>query len=161
MAKITLQNASFHGFSFSCGPKRGDGGPVVVVEFSAPWTERNRAAGKWEEIPETVSGNIGLVPNELAATHIEFTPRGGIGFSIDCSLAHDFKCFVPTKEGVPRELRFEISTSALKAGRELEAYGRVSGEMPGTLKISHSEDANAALADGQQALEPAAGRQAN
>jgi hypothetical protein len=136
MAKITLQNASFHGFSFSCGPKRGDGAAIVVAEFSAPWTVGNRSAGKWEEVPETVSGNIRLVPNEFAANHIEFTPRGGKGFSIDCSLAHSFQCFVPTKEGTPRELRFKISTSALEAGLELEAFGRVSGAMPGTFKLS-------------------------
>ncbi len=159
MAKISLAAASFHGFRFSCGPKRGDGGPVVVAEFHAQWSEKNREAGGWKEIPDTVSGNVSLVPDELAATHFEFKPRGFAGFSLDCSTASGFHVFVPTKEGEERELRFTIKTSALHAGKELDRFGRVAGTAPGTLRISHDEDAQQTLddADNQRELAEAAG----
>jgi len=157
MAKITLAAASFQGFKFSCGPKRGDGGPVVIAEFHAPWSEKNREAGGWKDIPDTVSGQVALVPSELAATHFEFKPRGFAGFSLDCSTASDFKCFVPTKEGEERELRFTIKSSALHAGKELDRFGRVAGTATGTLRISHDEDAQQTLdADNQQELAEAA-----
>src|SRR6202167_6245167 len=113
MPRIVLTGAAFHGFTFSTGPKRGDGSPIVIAEFSAPWTEKNREAGKWDEIPETVSGNVNLIPNELAASHFEFVPGKGLqdhAISIDASGATDFKCFIPTKEGEERELRFNIKT---------------------------------------------------
>lgn len=154
MAKITLVSASFQGFRFSCGPKRGDGSPVVIAQFHAPWTEKNREAGGWKEVPDTISGQVKLVPGELAATHFEFKPRGFVGFSLDCSRANNFKVFVPTKEGEERELRFEISTGALHAGKELDRFGRVSGTAAGTLRISHDEDAQTTLtdADNQQEL---------
>jgi hypothetical protein len=131
----------FHGFKFSVGPKRGDGSPVVVAEFSAPWTDKNREAGGWQELPDTVSGNVSLVPCELAATHIEMKPRGIVGFSIDCSEASGFSCFIPTKEGVPRELRFVVKSASIHAGKELDRYGRTAGAAAGTLRISHDQDA--------------------
>lgn len=145
MAKLNIISASFQGFEFSCGPKRGDGSPVVIAEFSAPWTEKNREAGGWKELPDTVSGNVGLVPAELAATHIEFKPRGMVGFSLDCSKAYDFKCFCPTKEGEPRELRFRVQSASIHAGKELDRFGRTSGTAPGTLRISHDEDAQTTI----------------
>ena len=153
MPKLTISGACFHGFEFSVGPKRGEGSPVVIAEFSAPWNEKNREAGGWEEIPETVSGNVKLVPSELAATHIEFKPRAVGGFSLDCSAATDFSCFVPTKEGEARELRFRIKSSSIKAGRELDSFGRSVGSAAGTLRISHDTDAQATIDDAQGTLE--------
>lgn len=141
MAKITLTGAKFHGYSFTVGPKRGEGAPSVTAEFSAPWTEKNRESGGWKELPDTVSGNVALVPGELAATHAEFKPRGFVGFSIDCSTACDFHVFVPTKEGEERELRFKLKSSSIHAGKELDRFGRSGGSVPGPLRISHDEDA--------------------
>ena len=152
MAKITIKGARFQGFSFSCGPKRGDGGPVVVSEWSATWTDENRAAGAWDEIPQTVSGNVSLVPGELAATRLEFKPRGLDGIEFECSKASGFHVFIPTKEGEPRELRFQVKTSAMKAGCELDTFGRTVGTAAGTLRISHDEDAQTALDGMQQTL---------
>ena len=152
MAKITIKGARFQGFSFSCGPKRGDGGPVVVSEWIAGWTDENRAAGVWDEIPETVSGNVSLVPGELAATHLEFKPRGLDGIKFECSKASGFHVFIPTKEGEPRELRFQVKTSAMKAGRELDTFGRTAGTAAGTLRISHDEDAQTTLDGVQRSL---------
>ncbi len=145
MTKIKLGGVRFHGFRFSVGPKRGEGAPTVIAEFSAQWTEKNREAGGWAEIPASVSGNVSLVPNELAATHIEFKPRGFVGFSIDCSTATDFTCFVPTKEGEERELRFKIKSPSIHAGKELDRFGRTAGEAAGPMSISHDADAQQTL----------------
>lgn len=142
MAKITLTGAAFHGFEFTIVPKRGEGGALCIAEFSAPWTERNREAGGWEELPETVSGSIGLVPGDLAASTIEFIPGNGMekhAISLDVSSASDFKCFVPTKEDEKRELRFKIRTPSIQACREFEKWGRLGGEATGRLKISYDE----------------------
>ena len=142
MPRITLNSASFHGFTFSTGPKRGDGAPIVIAEFSAPWTEKNREAGKWKELPDTVSGNVKLMPGELAASHFEFRPARGLdshAFSLDCSAATNFHCFVPTKEGEERELRFSIETPSKSAGRTLDSFGRVVGSATGRLTISYDE----------------------
>jgi hypothetical protein len=157
MAKITLTVASFHGFKFTTGPKRGEGGPMVIAEFSAPWTERNRDAGKWEEIPETCTGNVSLAPGELAAQHIEFIPANGLekhAFSLEVSNATDFQCFIPVKEGETRELRFKVKSAAKDAGRILDTFGRTCGEASGKLKISYDADAQEELldADTQEAL---------
>ena len=142
MAKITLTGAAFHGFHFVVGPGRGEGAPMVIADFSAPWTDKNREAGGWEELPESVSGSINLVPGELAASTFEFIPGKGLeahAISLDCSSASDFKCFVPTKEGEPRELRFKIKSPALQAGKTLDAFGRSCGNATGRLRISYSE----------------------
>lgn len=142
MAKITLTGAAFHGFEFTCGPGRGEGAPMVIAEFSAPWTEHNREAGNWDELPETVSGSIKLVPGDLAASNFEFIPGNGMeahAVSLACSGATDFRCFVPIKEGEPRELRFKLKTAALDAGLRLEGYGRTCREATGKLNISYAE----------------------
>ncbi len=144
MAKIQLSVACCHGFKFTTGPKRGEGGPMIIAEFSAPWTERNRDAGKWEEIPETVSGSVKLVPSSLAAKHLEFIPGNGLekhAFSIEVSDATDFSCFIPTKEGEERELRFKVKTAALNVERILGTFGRTCGEATGKLKLSYDADA--------------------
>jgi hypothetical protein len=153
MAKIQLSVVCCHGFRFTTGPKRGEGGPMVIAEFSAPWTERNREAGGWEEIPETVSGNVNLVPGELAAQHIEFVPGNGLekhAFSIDVSSATDFQCFIPTKEGEERELRFKVKTAAKDAGRILDTFGRTCGEASGKLRLSYDADAQTTIEEAQQ-----------
>lgn len=140
MAKITLNGAAFHGFKFTMGPKRGEGAPIVIAEFSAPWTERNRKAGDWAEIPETVSGSINLLPASLAASNFEFIPGNGMeahSISMDCSSVEEFKCFVPTKEGEKRELRFVIKTPSIRACKDLEKHGRLAGEASGKLHISY------------------------
>ena len=157
MPKITLNSASFHGFKFTCGPKRGAGAPMVIAEFSAPWTEANRKTGKWQEIPETVSGSVHLVPAELAASVFTFTPRGfeKQAISLDASGADGFLCFCPTKEGEVRELRFTISTASDKAGRTLEAAGHVFGEAQGKLVISYDEQADIPLISKEQAADTA------
>ncbi len=153
MAKIQLSVACCHGFRFTTGPKRGEGGPMVIAEFSAPWTERNREAGGWEEIPETVSGNVSLVPGTLAAQHIEFIPGNGLekhAFSIDVSEATDFSCFIPAKEGEERELRFKVKSAAKDAGRTLETFCRTCGEATGKLKLSYDADAQQELEEEAQ-----------
>lgn len=153
MPRITLNSASFHGFTFSTGPKRGDGAPIVIAEFSAPWTEKNREAGKWKEIPDTVSGNVRLVPGELAASHFEFKPGKGFdshAFSLDCSAANNFVCFVPTKEGEERELRFHIETPSKSAGRTLDGFGRTCGSATGKLVISYDEPTQELLTTEEQ-----------
>lgn len=140
MPRITLNSAAFHGFTFAVGPKRGKGSAVVIAEFTAPWTEANRKAGGWAEIPDSVSGTIHLLPADLAASHIEFTPGKGLeghAISLDVSGATDFSCFVPTKEGEERELRFKIETADSKAGRTFGTFGRTAGEVTGKLKISY------------------------
>lgn len=142
MAKITLTGAAFHGFEFTVGPTRGEGAPLVIAEFSAPWTERNREAGGWEELPESVSGSINLVPGGLAASTIEFIPGNGLekhAISMDVSSAADFKCYVPTKEGEARKLRFKIRTPSIHAARDFEKWGRLGGEATGRMKISYDE----------------------
>jgi len=155
MAKITFSVACCHGFRFTTGPKRGEGGPMIIAEFSAPWTERNRDAGKWEEIPETVTGNVSLVPGELAAQHVEFIPGNGLekhAFSLDVSTASDFQCFIPAKEGEERELRFKVKSAAKDAGRILDTFGRTCGEATGKLKLTYDEDAQGELGDEQEPL---------
>ena len=157
MPKITLNSAAFHGFTFSTGPKRGDGGPIVIAEFSAPWTETNRKAGGWDDLPDTVSGNVNLIPAKLAATAITFKPGKGFEkheFSIETSGATGFHCFVPTKEGEPRELRFSVESSAKNAGRELDGFGRTCGSATGKLTISY-DGSQEQLIDEQQALDTA------
>ncbi len=147
MAKITLNSASFKGFAFTTGPKRGEGGAMVISEWVAPWTEANCKAGGWKEIPETVSGSVNLIPNELAAVTLEFTPGKGMeshAFSLDVSGMTDIKCFIPTKEGEPRELRFNIKSSSIKAGKVLDTFGRTAGSVTGRLKITH-DDSQASL----------------
>jgi hypothetical protein len=158
MPRITLNSAAFHGFKFSTGPKRGDGGAIVIAEFSAPWTESNRKAGDWKELPSTVSGAVHLVPGELAATNIVFTPGKGMqmhAFSLECNGASDFICFVPTKEDEERELRFKVSMPGKDPGKKLEAYGRTCGNATGKLVISYDEDAQEQLIDEQQAMDTA------
>jgi hypothetical protein len=142
MAQITLTGAAFHGFRFTVGPKRGEGAPTVIAEFRAPWTEANRKAGGWEEVPDSVSGHISLVPTDLAASHIKFVPGKGLqqhAFSLDVSGASGLSLFVPTKEGEPRELRFVVKSANIKAGRLLDTYGRTAGAATGKLKISVDE----------------------
>lgn len=142
MPRFTLNSAAFHGFRFTTGPKRGEGGPVVIAEFSAPWTETNRKTGGWEELPDCVSGEIRLVPGKLAASHIEFKPGKGLekhAVSLDVSSAEDFKCFAPTKEGQARELRFVVKTSVKNAEREFGDLGRTVGNAGGRLSISYDE----------------------
>lgn len=144
MPKITLTGAAFHGFEFTVGPKRGEGAPIVIAKFSAPWTERNREAGGWEELPESVSGSIDLVPGELAASTMEFIPGNGMethAISMAVASASDFKCFVPTKEDDKRELRFKIRTPSLQACHDFETWGRLGGDATGRLKISYNEPA--------------------
>ncbi len=143
MAKITLNSAAFHGFEFTVGPKRGEGAPMVIIEFTAPWTDANRKAGGWKDLPDSISGLISLIPGEIAATHFEFVPGKGFEshpISLDCSNASDFKCFCPTKEGEERELRFNIKTPTKNAGRILDTFGRTVGSATGKLKISHDEN---------------------
>jgi hypothetical protein len=158
MPRITLNSAAFHGFSFSTGPKRGDGAPIVIAEFSAPWTETNRKAGGWKELPDSVSGNINLVPADLAATVITFKPGKGFEaheFSIETSGATGFHCFCPTKEGEARELRFKVESASNKAGRTLDTFGRTCGSAAGRLTISYDEPVQEQLIDKQQAMDTA------
>jgi hypothetical protein len=154
MPQITLTGARFHGFKFTTGPKRGDGAPMVIAEFSASWTEKNRKAGDWKEVPDTVGGQVKLIPSELACTTLQFKPGGGLeahAFSIDVSEATDFKCFVPTKEGDERELRFHVKSASIKAGKQLDAYGRTAGNAKGTLKLTLDGDTQERLISEDQA----------
>lgn len=160
MAHVILSSAAFRGFRFTVGPKRGDGAPIVIAEFTAPWTEANRKAGGWLEIPETVSGNVSLLPPGIAATNIEFTPGKGMqqhAFSMEVSAITGCHCFVPTKEGKPRELRFSVETANIKAGRQLDTYGRTAGGATGKLKISvdASAEKEEALISPEQAADTA------
>jgi hypothetical protein len=142
MPTLTIHGCHFEGFRFTVGPKRGDGAPMVIADFAAQWSAANRKACKWEEIPETVSGNVKLIPSSLAASHIEFIPGQGMeahAFSIDAAGADGFAVFVPTKEGEPRELRFQVNSNSSKAEKTLGTYGRTAGRIPGKLKISYSE----------------------
>lgn len=142
MPKIALTGAAFHGFKFTIGPKRGQGAPIIIAEFTAPWTEKNRKAGGWDDLPLTVSGSIALVPADLAASHVEFIPGKGMekhAFSLDVSGATHFQCFCPTKEDEVRELRFNVETPHDKAGRILDTYGRTCGDATGKLTISYAE----------------------
>lgn len=143
MAKITLTGAAFHGFRFTMGPKRGEGAPIVIADFTAPWTERNRKAGDWAELPVTCSGTVNLLPASLAASNFEFIPGNGMeahSISMDCSSVEEFKCFVPTKEGEARELRFVIKTPSIRACKDLEKHGRLAGDATGKLHISYDEE---------------------
>lgn len=127
---------------------------MVISEWAAPWTEANRKAGEWEEIPETVSGSVNLIPDELAATMIEFTPGKGMeshAFSLDVSGMSGITCFIPTKEGEPRELRFMIKSSSIKAGKTLDTFGRTAGSVTGKLKITHDDTQASLIPDGVQA----------
>lgn len=159
MPKITFTVVSFHGFRFTVGPKRGEGGPMTVAECSAPWTERNRDAGGWDDLPETIAGGVKLIPAEFAAQHIEFIPANGMeksAFSIDASSAEDFVCFVPTKDGEERELRFTIKTPATDAVHMLETFLRSLGEASGQLNITYAEEPKKKGKDEKQlALAPA------
>lgn len=144
MPRIVITGASFNGYHFTCGPKRGNGGPMVIAEFTAPWTEKNRKAGGWEELPETISGNVTLLPSSLAASHFEFIPGKGLekhAISIDSTEATNFHCFVPTKEGESRELRFKLKTAVDKSSRTLDTLGRTIGTASGKLTISYAESA--------------------
>lgn len=158
MPKITLNSASFHGFRFTCGPKRGAGAPMVIAEFSAPWTEANRMAGKWREIPDTVSGSVHLVPAELAASVFTFTPSKGLAghaFSLDAAGVEDFTCFIPTKDDESPELRFKITSASQKAARTLEAFGHAVGEAAGKLVISYEDTPTLPLISEEQAADTA------
>lgn len=131
---------------------------MVIAEFSAPWTEANRKAGKWQEIPDTVSGAVHLVPSELAAQTFVFTPGKGFeshAFSLDASGVEDFLCFVPTKEDESPELRFKITSASQKAARTLEAFGHAVGEAAGKLVISYEDTATLPLISEEQAADTA------
>ena len=97
------------------------------------------------------------VPSELAATVITFKPGKGFEaheFSLETTGAHSFHCFVPTKEGEPRELRFKIESASNKAGRTLDTFGRTVGSATGRLTISY-DGAQEKLIDDQKALDTA------
>jgi hypothetical protein len=152
MPKIELRKAYFDGFSFSNGPGRGEGGVVVVSHWKAPWTDKHRESGGWEELPETVSGAIKLKPSRIAGTHLEFTPQGGMekhAISMDIDGVDGCKVFVPTKEDGERELRFEVRTSVNKAEVDLGRLGRTTGKATGILKLSYDAEAQAKLAAGE------------
>jgi hypothetical protein len=158
MPRITLNSAVFHGFSFTTGPKRGKGGALVIADFSAPWTETNRKAGNWKELPDSVSGTVHLVPGQLSATTVTFKPNKGFEsheFSLDVTGATGFECFVPVKEDQDRELRFKIETPSEKAGKKLDTFGRTVGGAPGRLTISYDEPEQTKLISEQQALDTA------
>lgn len=153
MATQRLNSARFLGFKFTTGPKRGEGGPMCIVDFAAPWTEANRKSGGWEEVPDTVSGNIALVPGNKTCQSIQMTPGGGLekhAFDLDASTVDGFHVFVPTKEKEPRELRFSVKTSATKAYDVLGKYGHVCGEAKGKLRIKLSDDAQGELEDAEE-----------
>jgi hypothetical protein len=144
MPHLTIHGCHFEGFRFTVGPKRGEGAPMVIVDFCAAWSAANRGSGGWEEIPETVSGLVNLVPGELAASRIDFAPQKGMeahAFGLECAGAEGFQVFVPTKEGQDRELRFQVMTPSNKAEKILGTFGRTAGRIPGKLKISYSENA--------------------
>lgn len=159
MPKITLNSAAFHGFTFGTA-KRGKGSILVVAEFSAPWTEANRKAGDWSELPETISGPVKLLPADLAASHIEFIPGKGLeghAISMNVSGVTGFQCFIPTKEDEVRELRFSVETADPKAERTLGALGRIALNATGKLKISYeAAPEEAPLISAEQAADTAA-----
>lgn len=150
MATQKVNSARCTGYRFTVGPKRGDGGPMVISEWAAPWTEANRKAGGWEEVPETVSGNVALLPSERACKSIDMKPGGGLEknqFQLDASTVDGFHLFIPTKEGQARELRFTVASSAVNAYSILGKYLHVCGEAKGALRIKLSDDDQGELDD--------------
>ena len=145
MPKIELRKAYFRGFSFTAGPARGEGAPIVKAQFAAPWTEKHREAGSWEEIPETVSGSIKLKPAQIAGTHLEFIPGGGMDkyrISLDINSVDDCE---------ERELRFNVRTSVNNAEAMFGRLGRTVGNAGGVLKLSYDAEAQQRLIDGDPA----------
>ena len=158
MPKIELRKAYFRGFSFTAGPARGEGAPIVKAQFAAPWTEKHREAGSWEEIPETVSGSIKLKPAQIAGTHLEFIPGGGMDkhrISLDINSVDDCVVFVPTREDEERELRFNVRTSVNNAEAMFGRLGRTVGNAGGVLKLSYDAEAQQRLIDGEPATDDA------
>lgn len=154
MPKIELRKAYFRGFSFTAGPARGEGAPIVKAQFAAPWSEKHREAGGWEEIPETVSGSIHLKPAQIAGTHLEFIPQGGLDkhrISLDINSVDNCVVFVPTKEDEEREIRFNVRTSVNKAEEMFGRLGRTVGNGEGILKLSYDAEAQRKLIEGDDA----------
>ncbi len=160
MAKIEFRKAYFTGFSFTVGPARGEGAPMVVATFRAPWTDKHRESVGWKEVPDTVSGNVKLKPATIAGTHLEFIPQSGMEkhrIALDVSSVENCHVFVPKDEDGERELRFTIKTPVKNAERELGDLGRTVGSATGILKLSYDADAQRSLLEddpeGQESLE--------
>lgn len=162
MAKIELRKAYFRGFQFTTGPARGEGVCMVIASFAAPWTEKHRQSGGWEEIPETVSGGIHLKPSRIAGTHMEFIPQGGLekhAISLDIASVDDCTVFVPKKDGEEREMRFHIRTAILNAEKQFGALGRTVGQGAGILKLTYDAEAQQRLIEGNGGEEGEDGQQ--
>lgn len=142
MPNLTFFGAAIHGFSFSPAPKRGEGGPVVLIDASITWNDKIRGWGGWEDVPETVGGTIHLIPKEIAIQGFEMTPGKGLenqAFELGATEISDCQLFIPTKEDQERELRFTIKTQDKGAETILGKYGRCAGGAVGKIKIIYQE----------------------
>lgn len=156
MANPTLKKTRLHGFSFTPAPKRGEGGPMVVIDASTLWTDEVRGYFGFEEIPETVMGGVKLSPNSQPISKFVMKPGSGLdGNSIEMEATEmdGFHLFIPTKENESRELRYVIRTMMKNAEVILGKYGRTAGAAFGTLRYIISEAEQIKLgADEQEEL---------
>lgn len=152
---LTLNGAQINSYSFTPAPKRGKGGPMVLINCSAKWTKTAQKAMKWEALPKTVSGSIHLSPGNAPAQSMEMTPKGleQHTLTLEISGATGFSLFIPTKDDEEEELRFSIETPSKDAGRALDKYCRTVGTAPGIMKLEWDEAKQGELgtkAEGEQ-----------
>lgn len=129
------------------------------LNLTAGWTDKIMEEMEWPEPPERY-GAADLV-GELAATKIEFIPNGDLkqhGFELEAKTIDTFSVHPikdkETGEVTEHELRFVITTTALKAAQKLGAYLATIGKGEAQLKVwyeANSELENEA-ANKQEAL---------
>lgn len=111
------------------------------VNFTASWTEPIREAMEWGQPPEGFAS--AKLDGELVATGFELIPNGDLkqhGFDLEAKEASGFELHrVQNDDGdsVSNELRFQIITTASKAGQKLAAYLGVIGKGEAQLKVTY------------------------
>lgn len=149
---LTLNGAQINSYSFTPAPKRGKGGPMVIINCSAKWTKTAQKIMKWEELPNTITGSVTLSPGTAPAQSMEMTPKGleQHSLTLEISGATGFHLFIPTKEGEEEELRFAIETPSKEAGKVLDKYCRLVGTAPGIMKLEWDEAKQGKLGEAPQ-----------
>lgn len=111
------------------------------INFTASWTEPIREAMGWGQPPEGF-GNSDLY-GELVATNLELIPNGDLkqhGLDLEAKGIGSFtlhRVKVDDGEKIENELRFQVMTTAIKAGQKLAAYLATIGKGEAQLKVTY------------------------
>ncbi len=126
------------------------------INFTASWTEPIREAMGWGQPSEGF--NDGGLEGELVATHFEVIPNGDLkqhAFDLEAKEIHSFThALVKDGDSATRELRFQITTTALKAAQKLAAFLAVIGKGQAQLKVTYEaqSELEEEAADAQEPL---------